>query len=308
MKYYDLFDIESFEALPKNVFLLTGDDEVIKSVFSRRLETLAKKDDRELLTTKSLDHLANVLTEGSIFGSRFIQIDYEGKWGKSSDLERALSSISQSEDFVVVRSAEPPSQPYLALFEEVECKKPKAKKSKEKWISFLASLYSVNFYEDALKKFAERAEDSALAESAIMTLGLAFPPNHHVTQSDVDKVLKEPTAKKDITRALLKKNLIKLAREMRDPDSPVYALTILHSTLFNIYCWLEMTQGGMEEEEVGDALKISPHFRKDWKLLKRHYSSKAVREVLEVTAECYEDEITGIQWSEKLQYALKKLD
>jgi len=308
MKPYDILQTAIVELQVPQAVVLIGEDTVLKRIVFNRLIEAVAKDDRESHDVKSAEQLSGILTESSIFGSRLLTVSFDGKWGKIQSLGPALTAFKETDDCLILRTLElPTGQTFDHLWAVCECKKPSNKKQREKMISVLAPLYGVKFFEDAQKKFAERAEETSQIESALLTLSLAINPHFSVTVADVTKVLKDQSQRKDILRAFLRHNIPRISKEVAETDSPPYTLTILHSTLLRAYTWLEMLEAEVKEDEISELLKIPPRFRREWRLVKEFYSNRAIREVLESTADAYSASISGRPWQEKLQKALEKL-
>lgn len=309
MKVNDVLSTPIAELNVPPVTLFIGEDSVLKRIVMNRLIAGVTKDDRESHETKHTEQMANMIDEASVFGSRLVVIDFTGKWGKTASLVAAVERVKSTDDCIMIRTEEPPSGQTLDhLWAVVDCKKPANKKAREKLISLLAPIYEVKLFEDALKKMAERTEETSQIESALLTLSLVARPGLSVTLNDVGMVLREQSARKDIPRALLRHNMARVSRELSDTDSPPYVLTVLHGTLLKIYTWLEMTEAEVKEEEIAEALKIPPRFRREWRGVKATYSNRAIREVMEATADAFDAATHGRPWLERLQKVLTKLD
>lgn len=308
MKAVDLLLLPVSDLPNVQTIILTGDDQVLKRILTKHISDALLKDDREDLETNKVEKLLTTMKEGSVLGSRLVVIDFEGKWCRLPNFLSTLTYIAHSDDAFIIRSSDIPTglTPNNAC-KMVDCTFSSHKKTREKLAKVLATYYKINIFDDALKKVVERTDDTAQLESSLLTLELACSINLHITVADVGKLLKERSAKRDIPRSLIRRNIPKLVKDMEETDSPPYFLTILHNTLLRIHGWLEMTLGGMKEDEVFDLLKVPARAKRDWRLLRKYYSSRIVREVLEATADAFDSFIRGRPWQERLRFALKKL-
>jgi len=90
---------------------------------------------------------------------------------------------------------------------------------------------------------------------------------------------------------------------------PVFTLTVLHSVLLRLYTYLEMEEAGATDDAIMEILNLQKRSLKNWKATKTKYSSKLIRQLMEVTANCYQQVMWGRTevWKEELQFQIKKL-
>jgi len=90
---------------------------------------------------------------------------------------------------------------------------------------------------------------------------------------------------------------------------PLQTLGLLHSILLKLYTYLEMEEANTTDDVIIEVLNLQKRSLKNWKATKTKYSQKLVRQLLELTAKCFQLVQLGRpdDWKEELQFQLKKL-
>lgn len=297
-----------------SVILLSGEDELLREVVltSFGKATGLYPDSVERHTVNTGTHIVGFWEEGSLFGSRFLVMDVEGKFTKQDFLERSLKYTKESTDKMVILSDI--KSPWTAAsyndvkdqLLEVECKVPKTKKEKAKLIRVRARAFSLSIPEEVEKVLSERVESSVEVETVLRTLSLVTG-DHPVKLKDAQQVTKEPLEFRDITRSLLLCNTIRIAKEINEGD-PLPTLTMIHNTLIRLYCWLGDWKD--QEDEAIEKLEIPKRFLKDWRASKQKVAQKTVRLLMNSVNDAYQEARSGRGelWKEKLINSFRLLN
>ena len=312
MKALDFFDLNDRSQI-SNIIFLIGDDEVLKVLVYQKLLILLSDLDLELesFEVSNIKEISDRLTEGSLFGNRLVVFNLNNTSNVDLDIfNQSILQAKESQDFFIIKVTQADVKQIQHLITEVDCKKVNTNKFKEKLISLRLSHYNLKITEEGLKKLVERSEGTSQIESTIKALAFAIGEENTINVYDIAKSTAEPPSRKDILRALITGNVLRLSKELFEGD-PLYTLTIFHNSLFKLYTWLEMTENGSKEEEEKaiSLLNISKRSLKEWKASSKKFASRIIREVLESTTEAYQDVISGRDsWREKIQFFLRKLD
>jgi len=310
MKALDFLSSERKKISP--VTILTGDDLLLKNlVINEITANLPNLADIEKCEAKTANEIARQVGEGSLFGIRLVVVDLlTKKWGSTTRLKSAMYEMISMEDNLVVKAEALPSgkEKIIPPAFEIDCTKVTHKKSRKKFISYRLEKHGLKTTEDALKSLVERTETTGEIESVLIALKYAFYNSTELTQREVIKATAEPSQRKDINNAMLAGNTPRIIKEVLSGE-PVYTLTFLYSVLLRIYTYLEMDEAGATDDAIMEVLNIQKRSLKNWKATKTKYSSKLIRQLMEVTAKCYQQVMWGRTevWKEELQFQIKKL-
>lgn len=311
-KAIEVLETEAVDLRVPKISLLVGDDILLKSLVVQKFSTISglTQEETEKHQVSSADQMVSKVGEPSLFGRRLLDIELTGKWGQTKRLSKTLKDIRDSDDVVIVRAESAPTSKDMAnLFTEIECKKPTHSRTRQKLVQLRFRYYGLDPTEEAVKRLADRTECTADIEASIKTLYFA-KGNHNKTVGlgDIERATAEPPERRDITRALLKGNTPRLAKELKE-GVPIYTLIVLHSSLLKLYTYLEMTQAEIGEEEIIEKLNIPKNKIKEWRAAKQKYASRVVREIMETVTQAYEMYTSGREgWQEVLQFKLKSLE
>lgn len=318
MKAIELLEAAECPGNLAKAILLYGDDSTYQSILSLKLAAWMVKDDREDHRATTVAEVTRIIDQGSLYGSRLVIIEAEApsarkefSWQPSANFLTILKELRQTEDQVILRAQECPSYSNMCqgLMDLIEVKKPTYKKTREKIIQARVAAKKLKITADALKKLVDQTDDLASIEIPLNVMFLCLEEGQEIGVRDLEKVLREPVLKRDITRALLRHNPIRLAKEVKDSTEPILLLTILQSNLLKLYCWVEMVQAKIAVEKIATQLQIPQRFLRDWKLAVKYYSAQAIRQVMEVVECAFLMEISGnSDWRDKLQQALRQLE
>jgi DNA polymerase III delta subunit len=310
-KAIEVLEADAADFRIPSVSILTGDDALLKTLVVNRYAELSglTREETEKYAVSSADQIAVKVGDPSLFGRRLLDIELSGKWGQLKRLIPVLRDVRDTEDVVVIRVDQTPKQNQLNnLYQEIDCRKLAKSKSRQRLISQRFKHYGLEPTEEAVKGLSERTVFTSEIEASIKTLYFARGRFKDVGLADIKRATAEPPERRDITRALLKGNTTRLAKEINEGD-PFYTLIVLHSSLFKLYTYLEMVHAEVEEEVIKERLNIPNHTIKEWRAAQHKYASRLVRETMEVVAEAYDRITSGREgWQEILHYKLKSLD
>jgi DNA polymerase III delta subunit len=314
VKIADFLDQDTETQSKSPVLLVSGEDELLRNVL---IESYGKAtglypSSLERHTVQTGIHVSGIWEEGSLFGARLLVIEIEGKLSKLETLERSLKYTTDPLDkMVLLTDIKHPwtTSGYAGIKEsvlEVDCKVPKTKKEKAKLIRVRAKSFKLEIPEDVEKLLSERVENSIEIETCLRTLSLVTR-NHPVKLKDAELATREPPEFRDIARAILLCNTIRLAKEISDGD-PIPTLSVMHTTLLRLYSWLGDWKD--QEDEAIEKLEIPKRMLKDWRASKQKVAQKTVRTLLNHVNEAYQEARLGRGelWKEKLLNSFRILN
>jgi len=293
------------------VLLLTGDDillkEIILEAYGRDTDLFTELERYSILDGRNIE---GEWSEGSLLGVRLIAVYVPGKIKNFAALERALKHQKDVEDLLVIIPdlswKEVDTNRIKDLLLEVICKNPRTKKDKQRLVKVRAKMHGVNLREDIAKMVVERMESTMDLETMVSLLCLLLKSGEQIKLTDVPAIIGEPPKLRDMTRAILKGNTTRLAREILEGD-PLPTIGAGHALMLKLFTWLECNE---EDEGIVERLGLSKRFIKDWRLARLHYAPQTIRKVMEVWEKVYRDIRRGRKqdWKERLRLSIRDLN
>jgi len=310
----------------RQVVLLVGEDFLQKQLVVQHLiaQQGFQKDQVETLDLKTANEIAGHLMEGSLFGDRCLNLNFIGKtWGKMDQLNRAIEELGETGDYAFIKTEINPAQELA--WTTVECNPPSHVQTRAKLIMARAKDMKLTLNEEVKKRLVERTVTSLDVENALRTL--TFIPTQMITTNHVEKATPDPEVRRDLIRAVLVGNIIRISKELREGE-PLQVLGSLHATLMRAYVFIEMTRvveksrsTGLTkvvkekkskptpaEERAMELLRIPGRNLKEWREIRKRCASRVIRSLMEAVAEARDDVLfdPGL-WQEKLQMKLGTL-
>jgi len=294
-----------------SILFLVGEDFLMKEILA---ETFARATNLyphevEVFDIDDARNICSEWEEGSLMGARFLKIRVAKL--KNPELFEQLRTEPDSLDKMVVylpSSTSKALEKALGSHTVVECKEPKTVKEKEKLIIARAKIKSLELLESAITAIAERSETLGDIESNLTTLQLVQRSQGKILMEDVLAVSGEATNSKDLTKAILRGNTVRLNREMIE-GVPIANLSTGIQILLRLYVWL-CNKDKSKDSDLQEKLKIKGYGVKDWEQARSRYSPQLIREVLRDWRRLYQKIRIGKDglWQEELRLSIAKLN
>jgi hypothetical protein len=284
-----------------------GEDLVLRKMVTDHIQNLLKrgKEDTERLEVDSVSNILSTIDEGSLFGSRLLVIDVK-KWQGIKILETKATALKETGDQVIIRGDKMVEGINVRW---VECNPIANKKSRKKLVGILLAARGMVTTEEGMEKIAERCESTSEIESTLLLLSFVIHGNE-VRPHDIEQATSEPEHRRDLTRAVLHGNTIRLAKEINTGD-PIPTLAILQSVLLKLYTFIESSseEENDQDKDLAEVLKIQGRFVKEWRSAKKKYAPRVVREIMNEVKTAYDlvRSGRGQGWKERLQFVLTRL-
>lgn len=330
IKFKDFFERSTDSQKNARLVLLTGDDQIMKDIIIEHIGGLTGLwGVRERFEVKDVGSIVALWEEGSLMGARFIDIKVKGKLKNSKLWKNFLARISADKNYMMVsfQGEEPSLEGALArpVFQIVECRFPKRTKERTKLVDMRLRMKGCRLDREMLKELSVRVKSSEELESAVTTLSL-LSQSCKITEQEITYVAGERDDLRNTLRAIARGNIVVLLEEMEKLD-PILLLSNWHSILKKIYCWINQTGEGdnhkeeqsangdgeedddneeVDEQLASTEIKINRYQLEDYKIAKKNYSSKLIREMMESINRIYQDIRRGKKegWQERVRFVL----
>jgi hypothetical protein len=326
MKFLEFLERSAASKTGSHVVFISGDDNILKDIIVDECGRLTGlRDVKEQYTVSDVKSVIGLWGEGSLMGPRFLDVRVGSKVKNGHLWKTFITGIRPSENYMFIRlegDSSGISEILLrGLTSVVECRFPKTTREKARLITSRLKMRGCIVEKEEAKELATRIKTSAEMESSVLTLALLYRSSKKITERDITYVAGEPERFKSSSRALLRGNVVLLAHEINEVE-PILLLSIWHSTLKKLYCWMNQQEGkdekkdsheeeddAVEEENRPGVLNISRYLLKDYRAAKQKYSQLLLRQVMEDINRIYQDVRMGRteDWRERARMVLTKL-